>query len=179
MTVELVRLGGDVAPSVRSRRTTVHLPATGTPCLVFVFPPSALDTKRAAVVGVEAAARSHGPTMSGFVKVSTGVPVLFSTMRQPTGLRPGSAPSAVLARLPTTTHPPGRTASAVVSPIPPGQVWPAGNCEICANTWVEPPGETCTMVLPVPWAFPLSLKLLTSVSPAVNRPMEGGTTATP
>src|SRR3984885_3897626 len=150
MTVELVRLGGAVALSARSRRTTVHLPATGTPCLVLVFPPSALDTKRVALVGVDEAARSHGPAMSWLVMVSTGAPGLLSTMRKPTGSPPGSAPPAVPARLPTTTHPPGRTASAVVSPMPPGQLWPVGSCEICANSWVEPPGETSTMVLPVP-----------------------------
>jgi hypothetical protein len=48
-----------------------------------------------------------------------------------------------------------------------------------ANRVVFPAGETWTMVVPVPWTLALSLKLLTKVSPAVSRPAEVGTTATP
>ena len=48
-----------------------------------------------------------------------------------------------------------------------------------ANTLVLPAGETCTMVVPVPCTLALSLKLLTRMSPAVSRPAEAGTTATP
>src|SRR5580704_11701674 len=69
--------------------------------------------------------------------------------------------------------------SAVVSPMPPGQVWPAGSAAMLANTLVLPAGETCTMVVPVPCTLALSLKLLTRMSPAVSRPAEAGTTATP
>jgi len=69
--------------------------------------------------------------------------------------------------------------SAVVSPMPPGQAWPAGNAEMLANTLALPAGETWTMVVPVPCTLALSLKLLTRMSPAVSRPPEAGTTATP
>src|SRR6516162_3859582 len=70
-------------------------------------------------------------------------------------------------------------ASAVVSPMPPGQVWPAGSAEMLANTLALPAGETSTRVVPVPCTLALSLKLLTRMSPAVSRPAEAGTTATP
>src|SRR5580700_9401614 len=69
--------------------------------------------------------------------------------------------------------------SAVVSPMPPGQVWPAGSAATLANTLALPAGETCTMVVPVPCTLALSLKLVTRTSPAVSRPAEAGTTATP
>src|SRR6516225_9719600 len=100
-------------------------------------------------------------------------------MRQPAGFRAGSAPPCAVGRLPTTTQPPGRMPSAVVSPMPPGQVWPAGSAEMLANTLALPAGETWTMVVPVPCTLALSLKLLTRMSPAVSRPPEAGTTATP
>src|SRR5580658_7817628 len=179
MTVELVSIGGAVALSERSRRTTVHLPATGTPPATLVLPPRALETNSAAVVGVLETARSQGPTMSLLVMLSTGVPLSLSTMRQPTGLSPGRAPPAAVGRLPTTTQPPGRMPSAVVRPIPPGHDMPAGSCENWANKLVEPLGETWTMLVPVPCTLALLLKLLTRVSPATRAPMEVGTTATP
>src|SRR6202451_2871890 len=69
--------------------------------------------------------------------------------------------------------------SAVVRPIPPGQVWPAGSAAMLANTLALPAGETWTMVFPVPCTLALSLKLVTRTSPAVSRPPEAGTTATP
>ena len=50
------------------------------------------------------------------------------------------------------TTAPGRMPSAVVRPMPPGQVWPAGNAEMLANTLLLPAGETCTRVVPVPCA---------------------------
>src|SRR5580704_10887356 len=177
MTVVLVSIGADVALRARSRRTTVQLPVTGIP--VLVLPPRALDTNTCADVAVDVTARSQGPTMFLLVMVSTGVPWSFSTIRHPAGSRPGSAPLFVVGRLPTTTQPPGRMPSAVVRPMPPGQAWPAGNAEMLANTLVLPPGETCTRVVPVPCTFALSLKLLTRTSPAVSRPPEAGTTATP
>ena len=48
-----------------------------------------------------------------------------------------------------------------------------------ANTLAWPAGETWTMVFPVPCTLALSLKLVTRTSPAVSRPPEVGTTATP
>src|ERR1700729_4639504 len=130
MTVELVSAGGAVALSARSSRTTVHSPATGTPLWELVLPPRALDTNTVADVALDVTARSHGPVMWEFVRVLTGAPWSFSTIRHPAGLRPGRAPPAVVGRLPTSTQPPGRMASAVVSPIPPGQAMPAGSLEI-------------------------------------------------
>src|ERR1700692_1891893 len=104
MTVVAVTLGGAPAPSDRSMRTTVQLPATGTPLSVLVLPPKALEMNNDAVVGVEVTAMSHGPTMLAFVTVSTGVPVLFKTMRHPTGSGVGRAPPGPVGRLPTTTQ---------------------------------------------------------------------------
>src|SRR5271170_7886635 len=69
--------------------------------------------------------------------------------------------------------------SAVVRPIPPGQVWPGGSAAMLANTLAVPAGETWTMVFPVPCTLALSLKFVTRTSPAVSRPAEAGTTATP
>ena len=69
--------------------------------------------------------------------------------------------------------------SAVVSPMPPGQAWPAGIAESWAYVLAEPVGEISAMVVPVPWTLALSLKLLTRVSPAVRRPAAAGTTVTP
>src|ERR1700728_3313234 len=109
MTVELVSAGGAV-------------------------PLSALETNTLADVAVDVTARSHGPAMREFVIVVTGVPWLFSTIRHPAGLRPGRSPPAVVGRLPTSTQPPGRMPSEVVSPMPPGQVMPAGSLEIRANS---------------------------------------------
>src|ERR1700678_300835 len=177
MTVELVTTGGEVALRVRSRRTTVQLPVNGTPWSVEVLPPSALDTNSSADVAFDLTARSHGPTMSLLVMVSTGVPWSFSTMRHPAGSRPGSAPLAVVGRLPTTTQPPGKMPRAVVKPIPPGQAWPAGSVEMLANSRAWPAGVTSTMLVPVPWTLALSLKLPTRTSPAVSWPADAGTTA--
>src|SRR5208282_6914737 len=96
MTVESTSTGGAAAVSARSSRTTVHLPATGTPLWTLVLPPRALETKTAADVAVDVTARSHGPTMSEFVMVFTGEPWSFSTIRHPAGSRPGRAPPAVV-----------------------------------------------------------------------------------
>src|SRR5580658_1344288 len=100
MTVELVSTGGDVALSAMPSRTTVHLPATGTPLWTLVLPPRALETNTVADVALDVTARSHGPTMREFVMVLTGVPWSFSTIRHPAGLRRGRAPPAVVGRLP-------------------------------------------------------------------------------
>jgi hypothetical protein len=144
-----------------------------------ILPPSALETNSSADDASDFTVRSQGPTMLLFVMVSATVPWSFSTMRHPAGSRPGSAPPRVVARLPTTTQPPGRMASAVVSPMPPGHAWPAGSAEMLANSVAWPSGATCTRVVPVPWTLALSLKLLTRMSPCVSRPAEAGTAATP
>src|ERR1700735_1224946 len=151
MTVDFVSTGGPEGRTRRASRTAVQLPVTGTPCSVEVFPPSALDTNSSADVTVEDTVMSHGPAMSLLVMVSTGVPWSFSTIMQPAGSRPGSAPPAVVGRLPTTTQPPGRRARAVVRPPPPGQLCPGGSLAILANNRVFPAGLTWTMVVPVPW----------------------------
>src|SRR5271170_676245 len=179
ITVLPVSFGGEPELRARSRRTTVQFPVTGTPSWVVVLPPSALDTNTWADVALDFTVRSQGPTMSGFVMVSATVPWSFSTIRQPAGSRPGSTPPWEVGRLPTTTQPPGRMPSAVVSPMPPGQAWPAGSVAMLANTLVLPAGETWTTVFPVPCTLALSLKLLTRMSPAVSRPPEAGTTAIP
>ena len=157
----------------------MQLPVTGVPLLVLVLPPRALETNTCADVAVDVTARSQGPTMFLFVMVSTAAPWSFSTIRHPAGSRPGSAPLLVVGRLPTTTQPPGRMPSAVVRPTPPGQAIPAGSLATSANRLVCPAGDTWTMVVPVPWTLALSLKLLTRMLPAVSRPAEAGTTATP
>src|SRR3984957_3973279 len=144
-----------------------------------MLPPRALDTNTSADVALDFTARSQGPTMSGFVMVSATDPRSFSTIRQPAGSRPGSTPPREVGRLPTITQPPGTMPSAVVSPMPPGQDWPAGSAVMRANTLVLPAGEACTMVVPVPCTLALSLKLMTRMSPAISRLPEAGTTATP
>src|ERR1700722_12926699 len=157
ITVLLASLGGDVEVRASSRRTTVQFPVTGTPLRVLVLPPRALDTNTSADVAPDVTARSQGPMMSGLVMVSATVPWSFSTMRQPAGFRLGSAPPCLVGRLPTTNQTPGTMPSAVVSPMPPGQDWPAGSAVMRANTLVLPAGETCTMVVPVPCTLALSL----------------------
>src|SRR3984885_9276744 len=179
ITVLPVSFGGDPALKARSRRTTVQFPVTGAPSWVVVFSPSALDTNTSADGALDFTVRSHGPTMSRLVMVSPSAPRSFSTMRHPAGSSPGSMPPWDVGRLPTTTQPPGRMPSAVVSPMPPGHAWPAGSEAMLANTLVLPAGETWTMVFPVPCTLALSLKLLTRTSPAVSLPPEAGTAATP
>ena len=86
---------------------------------------------------------------------------------------------SVVGRLPTTTQPPCRMESAVVRPIPPGQA--PGRCLalIRANVVLEPPGDTWTIVVPVPCRFALLLKLLTRTLPRCRMPWLRPTTATP
>src|SRR5258707_13694276 len=100
-------------------------------------------------------------------------------MRHPAGSREGSAPPTAVGRLPTTTQPPWRMPSAVVSPTPPGQDRPAGSLARLANSCIEPAGDTCTSVVPVPWTLDLLLKLLNRVSPAESFPAVVGETAPP
>ena len=79
---------------------------------------------------------------------------------------------------PTTTQPPGRIPRAVVRPTPPGQ-GPGSLAGVCANTVCVPPGETCTIVVPVPCRLFTVLKLLTRTSPLTRLPVLVGTTTTP
>src|SRR5262245_31918617 len=136
MTVELVIAGGEAALSAKSNRTTVQLPVTGTPLSVLVLPPSALETNTSADVALDFTAMSHGPAMFLLTMVLTGAPWLFSRIRHPAGSTAGSAPPASVGRLPTTTQPPGRMPSAVVSPTPPGHDIPAGSFARLANSCI-------------------------------------------
>src|SRR6185312_2345036 len=79
----------------------------------------------------------------------------------------------------TITQPWRSTASAVVSPTPPGQRPGSVDVETRAKTLRRPPGETCTMVVPVPCRFARLLKLLTRTSPATSRPVDRFTTTVP
>ena len=94
---------------------------------------------------------SHGPLIAApFIdpdKVSITTPHLFNTIRHP-ALAVAAVPS-VVGRLPTMTHPVRKTASAVVSPMPPGQA-PGSAPLIFANTLNAPPGPISTIVVPVP-----------------------------
>jgi len=85
----------------------------------------------------------------------------------------------VVGRLPTTTQPPGRMPRAVVRPTPPGHGPGRLDFLMCANTVRCPPGETCTIVVPVPCRFLELLKLLTRTWPLTRLPTLLGTTATP
>ena len=109
--------------------------------------------------------------------VSATCPLLLMTSRHP-ALAVALVPSMV-GRLPTTTQPPRRIPSAVVRPTPPGHGPGSEDAPICANTVCCPPGETCTIVVPVPCRFCELLKLLTRTSPLTRLPMLRGTTATP
>src|ERR1700733_9597968 len=79
-------------------------------------------------------------------------------MRQP---GPEMTPFAVGSE-PTITQPLRSATRAVVRPTPPGHLL----SEICANRLALPPGDTWTIVVPVPCVLAMSLKLLTSTSPA-------------
>src|SRR3974377_54338 len=110
--------------------------------------------------------------------VSASCPLLLMTSRHP-DCAVALVPS-VVGRLPTTTQPPGRMPRAVVRPTPPGHGPGSLEASICANTvccWL--PGETCTIVVPVPCRLPELLKLLTRTSPLTRLPVVVGTTATP
>ena len=123
------------------------------------------------------AVMSHGPLMPLPEMVSRTWPQRSSTSRQP-ALAVADMPS-VVGRLPTTTQPPCRMDNAVVRPIPPGQA--PGRCLalIRANVVLMPPGDTWTIVVPVPWRFVLLLKLLIRTLPRFRLPWLRPTTATP
>src|SRR5450755_1339158 len=97
-----------------------------------------------------------------------------SSTKSSPGFIVADVPSAV-GRLPTITHPERSATSAVVSPTPPG----TERAGIVANSRWWPPGDTSTIVVPVPCALAALLKLLTSTLPAVSRPWLRGTIATP
>src|SRR5580658_5941970 len=131
--VALTSAGGRPVERDRRKRTTVETVTTGGPVLMLASPPRALATKTVAPVGVDATVMPHGPTRFLFLKASTGAPCGSRMIRQPAGSVSGKAPPDDVGRLPTTTHPPGRMARAVSSPMPPGQDRPDGRCEIWEN----------------------------------------------
>ena len=136
-----------------------------------------LVTKSSAAAPRLIAVMSQGPLMPWPDRVSAARPRLLTTIRHPA--------FAVLAlpflvgRLPTTTQPPGSTSSAVVRPTPPGHRPGSVDRVMRANTVRCPPGEICTIVVPVPCRFLELLKLLTRMSPLTRLPMLWRTTATP
>src|ERR1700692_52424 len=111
---------------------------------------------------------SQGPLMGPPEIVSTGLPELSSTIRQP-ACAVAEVPS-VVGRLPTITQPLFSATSAVVSPRPPGQGPGSESGLREANGVTIPDGETSTIVVPVPCALVLLLKLLTSTSPFTRLP---------
>ncbi len=92
-------------------------------------------------------------------KVSTTLPWLFKTSRQP-ALAVAEDPS-VVGRLPTITQPLRSTDKAVVRPMPPGHGLGKFAALIWAKTLNVPLGAMSTIVVPVPCRFWLLLKLLT------------------
>src|SRR5215831_1695058 len=99
--------------------------------------------------------------------VSATCPLLLMTSRHP-ALAVAAVPSVV-----------GRLPTAVVRPTPPGHGPGSEEALICANAVCWPPGEICTIVVPVPCSFAELLKLLTRTSPLTRLPVLVGTTATP
>src|SRR5579884_1345823 len=126
---------------------------------------------------------SHGPLIGPPAIVSSTLPRLFSTSRQP-ALAVAEVPS-VVGRLPTITNPLRVTASAVVNPTPPGHGPGRAAGSICANTDASPgvrsfpPGGIWTIVVPVPCSFAELLKLLMSSSPRASNPTLRGTVTIP
>src|SRR5512135_2441989 len=120
---------------------------------------------------------SQGPLIGAPEMVSTGFPVLSSTIRQPAWAVAG-VPS-VVGRLPTITHQERSATRAVVSPTPPGHA--PGN--VPASIWAKRPavpfGATWTIVEPVPCRLLSLLKLLTRTLPAFRFPIVCSTMATP
>src|ERR1039458_5568334 len=93
---------------------------------------------------------SHGPLMPCPAMVSRTLPWLSRTSRQP-AFAVAAMPLAD-GRLPTMTQP-CTTASAVVSPMPPGQAPGSPDLEMPAKRVTWPAGEISTIVLPVPSAL--------------------------
>src|SRR5580658_7420927 len=121
---------------------------------------------------------SHGPLIAPPEIVSTGLPRLSITIRQP-ACAVADVPSDV-GKLPTITHPDCNTDNAVVNPTPPGHApgrFPALSSANTAN--VEPSGAISTIVVPVPCAFVTLLKLLTKKWPAWRLPTDRCTSTMP
>src|SRR6185437_6883419 len=112
-----------------------------------------------------------GPSMPCPAMVSRTCPRGSRTIRQP---GPEMAPFLVGSE-PTTTQPERSDTRAVVRPTPPGH----DGSVTWANSVALPPGETWTMVVPVPCTLALLLKLLTSTLPRCKAPVLRGMTATP
>src|SRR5438105_10201367 len=87
--------------------------------LAATVPFKTLVTNSAAVSPPSKAVISHGPLICEPAKVSTTLPQLLSTIKQP-ACAVADVPSLV-GKLPTMTQPRCSTTSAVVSPTPPGQ----------------------------------------------------------
>src|SRR5258706_16476237 len=121
----------------RSIRTTVHLLTTLPWACTVLF--RTFVTKSDALSPPSNAVISHGPLMGEPEKVSTTLPLLSSTSRQP-AFTVFDVPS-VVGTLPTITQPLCSTLSAVVRPTPPGQDPVRWFASICAKRLTEPPGE--------------------------------------
>ena len=135
------------------------------------MPPSTLVTNSSAKLPRSRAVMSHGPSMPWPVIVFRTWPHWSRTIRQP---GPEILPFWVGSE-PTITQPLRSATRAVVRPTPPGHLVSL----MPANSDMPPCGLTWTMVVPVPCALALSLKLLTRTSPRCRLPVLRGTTATP
>src|SRR5215469_17383623 len=170
-----ISCGGLFPRSRRTNRSTVPRFTVAPPAATVPF--STLLTNSAASEPELTVAMSHGPLMPWPAMVSATWPWLLTTSRQP-AFAVADIPF-VVGRLPTTTQPPGRMPRAVVRPTPPGHGPGRLDFLMCAKTVCCPPGETCTIVVPVPCRFLELLKLLTRTLPLTRRPVLRGTTATP
>jgi hypothetical protein len=136
-----------------------------------------LVTNTTADAPASSAVASHGPLMPCPAMVSRTMPWLSSTIRQ-SALAVAACP-LVDGVDPTMTQPARNATSAVSSPIPPGQGPGSIAGVMCARSVRCPPGEICTMVLPVPCRLALLLKLLTRTLPTCSRPVLRVITAVP
>src|SRR5215467_9741309 len=101
MVVSELTVGLTLLRSFRSILTTV--PSLTVFGLAATVPLRTFVTNRSAVLPLSSAVMSHGPLTSGPVIVSTGLPPLSSTSRQP-ACADAELPFLV-GRLPTITHP--------------------------------------------------------------------------
>src|ERR1700728_1676248 len=115
----------------------------------FAAPPlSALLTNSMVLEPWLLAVESQGPWMFLLAIVSTALPSLSSTIRQPyfaVAVLP-----FVVGRVPPTTTPPRRMFNGRVSPTPPGHGPGSVLAFTVANREVFPAGLICTIVVPVP-----------------------------
>src|SRR5215469_12743811 len=176
MTVSEVTAGAPVLGIDRPIRTTV--PPLTTFGLAATVPLRTLVTNSVAVLPASSAVISHGPLMGAPEIVSTALPEESRTIRHPACMV-AELPSLV-GRLPTMTNPPRSATRAVVRPRPPGHGPGSLFGASDANRVTFPVvGEISTIVLPVPCRLRWLLKLLTSTSPTVSKPLVTGATATP